>query len=125
MVLRCFRWNKDGLFSNALEEPSVNPKGMEAFSPAVGPIPEGLPCNVTPRVVRSSQLWAKSCNPFGIARANENVANIAFHSTENSGEPTSYFGICVPSNTCYTTIAWKSRDCSLKLRRGKGRGKVE
>ena len=42
-VPRCSQWNKDGLFSNALEEPSVNPKGMEAFSPAVGPIPEGLP----------------------------------------------------------------------------------
>jgi len=36
------------------------------------------------RVARSSQPWAKSCNPFGIVRAYENAANIGLYSTENS-----------------------------------------
>jgi len=42
-----------------------------------------------PRVVplESGQPWAKSCNPFGIARAYENAANLGFYSTENSEEP--------------------------------------
>jgi hypothetical protein len=97
-VLRCFRWNKNGLFINALQKPFFNPERIASFSPGLARFQEGLPwvaafkchnperveyqilmkqvqpfqgCDFhvfSPRVARSSQPWAESFNPIGIGK---------------------------------------------------------
>jgi protocatechuate 3,4-dioxygenase beta subunit len=95
-VLRCFQWNSKSCLPTPCQGPCLNPEGIGSFSPGLDRVGEGLPwvaainflnpervesqslrqaiqpfqgCVLTefsPRVVRSSQPWAESYNPFGI-----------------------------------------------------------
>src|ERR1039457_4335835 len=97
---RCFQWNDTRAFQEPRQDPFFNPKWIASLSPGLDRVREGLPwvaavkfhnpervesqalmksvqpfqgCDsslFSPRVARSSQPWAKSCNPVGIGKTN-------------------------------------------------------